>query len=161
VKSPVIKEIFIADRMLGKLARYLRLIGYDVTYPQPCSDAKLVAMARSQSRVLLTRDRGIMDRASALAGNPQVVHITSAEVLSQLSQLRDQGWISRVGTPRCSICNTPLHAMDPQTSRHLLPPFILASQNSFLYCPSCNMVLWEGSHWRHFRKAIEVVMPRG
>jgi uncharacterized protein with PIN domain len=66
--------------MLGRLARYLRLMGYDVSYPPPGPDARLIAVARAEGRVLLTRDRGIKQRVGPRAGNPVVVEIQSSEI---------------------------------------------------------------------------------
>jgi uncharacterized protein with PIN domain len=142
---------FIADRMLGRLARYLRLMGHDVSYPPPSSDARLVAMARAEDRVLLTRDHGISLREGPRDGNPVVVEISSCEIMEQLAQLVEAGWVTRFLAPRCSLCNARLEALEEREARHLLPPFTLATHCLYLYCGSCNIVLWEGSHWEHFR----------
>lgn len=143
---------FIADRMLGKLARYLRLMGYDASYPPPIPDAHLIALAQAEGRVLLTRDRAISMREGPRSGNPQVVEIWASEVIEQLAQLVDEGWVTRILEPRCSACNTHLEGMAEWEARHLLPFFTLATQSNFLYCSSCNIVLWEGSHWERFRE---------
>ena len=147
-----------ADRMLGRLARYLRMIGYDVAYPPPCPDSRLIAMARSQGRVLLTCDRGITRRVSAMMGSPQVVEIKATDVENQIAQLAADNWIGHVYHPRCASCNTPLMGIKPMEARHLLPPFTLATQISYLFCPCCNMVFWRGSHWKHFMNTISHVM---
>lgn len=149
---------FIADRMLGRLARYLRLIGYDVSYPPACPDARLIGIARGEKRVLLTRDRGILEQESALKGRPEVVEITSVEVLDQIAQLAEEGWISRILAPRCALCNTPLFEPSVDEARHLLPPYVLATQCSLLCCDSCNIILWKGSHWKHFRRSISKIL---
>jgi uncharacterized protein with PIN domain len=141
---------FIADRMLGRLARYMRLLGYDVSYPPPIPDAQLVGMARREGRILLTRDRGITAGSGPRAGNPRVVELVSTEVLEQISQLTAEGWITRAFDPRCSVCNTPLRDIPEWEARHLLPPFTLATQCLFHHCSECNTVFWEGSHWIHF-----------
>ena len=145
------KPLFIADRMLGRLARYLRLVGYDVSYPPSCPDANLLSLAQSEGRVLLTRDRGIFFREGPRNGNPQVVKIRSAEVLEQLAQLVEEGLVTCIQEPRCSICNTLLEGLPGWEARHLLHPYTLATHSFFLCCRSCNMVLWEGSHWERFR----------
>ena len=101
VKGSERESRFIADRMLGRLARYLRLIGYDVSYPPTCPDAELIGLARSEKRVLLTRDRGILGQESALKGRPEVVEISSVEVLDQIAQLAEEGWIP-IFSPRAA-----------------------------------------------------------
>ncbi len=142
---------FIADRMLGRLARYLRLLGYDVSYPPSGTDARLLAFARREGRILLTRDQGITAREGPRAGSPPVVEICSSDVLEQLAQLAREGWVTRFHEPRCSGCNVPLHALAEREARHLLPHYVLATQSCYLYCRPCNTTLWEGSHWEGFR----------
>jgi len=145
---------FIADRMLGRLARYLRILGYDVAYPAPCSDALLVMQARREKRVLLTRDREIIEGAGSYSGYPPVVEMRSQSVLQQIEQLVGEGWIDRARNPRCSLCNRALKEMPHWEARHLTPPFTHATQVSFLYCGPCNLILWEGSHWDLFRRRL-------
>lgn len=145
---------FLADRMLGKLARYLRILGYDVAYPAPCSDALLIAQARRENRVLLTRDRGIMGALASYSGHPEVVEIRSPSVLQQIDQMVSEGWIDRARSPRCPLCNQALKEMPYWEARHLTPPFTHATQLSFLHCGPCNLILWEGSHWDLFRHRL-------
>ncbi len=140
--------------MLGKLARYLRLLGYDVEYPGPGPDSLLLARARREDRVLLTRDRLLCRTAERTGERPKVVEIRSDAVLEQLSQMANEGWLGEAGNPRCSLCNRPLEDLSPEEARHLLPPFTFAVHIRFLHCPGCNTVLWEGSHWERFRKRI-------
>lgn len=146
---------FIADRMLGRLARYLRLMGYDVWYPPASSDARLIATAKAERRVLLTRDHGICVRNGPRGGNPTVVEISSPQIMSQLRQLVEEGWIMDFKEPRCSLCNSQLEPMAAWEARHLLPPFTCATQDNYLFCRSCNTIFWEGSHWERFRKRIK------
>lgn len=140
--------------MLGRLARYLRLLGYDVVYPDPCSDAGLIALARREGRILLTRDRGILQRAGPASGSPRVVLIMSDGVMEQIAQLTLEGWIGAPGNPRCVSCNLPLSYISAHEARHLVPPYTLAAQTNFLYCAGCNSVLWEGSHLERFRERL-------
>ena len=154
LKTPDPGPRFVADRMLGRLARYLRLLGYDTSYPPPGPDASLIARAQAEERILLTRDHGISMREGPCAGNPRVVEVSSSEVLDQLVQLSACGLIPEIRDPRCSVCNHPLQDIEECEARHLLPPFTLATHDSFFYCSSCNTVMWEGSHWVHFRNRV-------
>lgn len=149
-----ISHRFLADRMLGRLARYLRLMGHDVAYPGPCSDACLLAMAQEEGRVLLTRDHGILERLGAAGGTPQVVLLSSQVVTEQVAQLAAEGWLRHPGPPRCASCNRLLEAIDQSEARHLVHPYTFASQARFMYCRGCNQVLWEGSHLDKFRQRI-------
>lgn len=155
------QPLFIADRMLGRLARYLRMLGYDVAYPPPCADARLIAMARSEHRVLITRDRGITRGECARKGSPRAVEIDADEVEEQVSQLAGEGWLKSIHASRCGSCNTLLERMSTDEARHLLPPFTAATQCEFLYCSNCNVIFWRGSHWSHFMNMISKVLgPR-
>lgn len=148
---------FVADRMLGRLAKYLRLMGYDVSYPQPCADRRLLGIARSEGRILLTRDSEIARAGTDQGELPPVIYIASTEVHDQVTQLAKEGFISRLLPPRCAECNTLLERMSFQEGRHLAPRFIVSKHYSFQYCRSCNIVLWEGSHWeRFYRMASEL-----
>lgn len=138
--------------MLGRLARYLRFLGYDVSYPPPSTDTALIAAARAEGRVLLTRDRGILERA--YGGKPVVVEIASSSVLEQVAQLYSEGWLGGRFPPRCCECNSRLEEISSEEARHLVPPFVLAVQVRFARCAVCNAVLWEGSHWESFHAAI-------
>ncbi len=140
---------FLADRMLGRLARYLRLLGYDVAYPPPGPDSALMARARSENRVLLTRDRGICERAAA--GAPVVVEILSDAVLEQVEQLRSQGWLAGRLPPRCCECNRRLEEIPRLEAMQLVPPYVHSAHIRYVWCPGCNAVYWEGSHWECFR----------
>jgi hypothetical protein len=140
--------------MLGKLARYLRMSGYDTDYPPVSDDPSLLALTRREGRILLTRDSGIASSASASSGRPRVVEMLSDEVVKQMRQLVDEGWVKGIYPPRCPACNTLLADMALVEARHLLHPFTLATQTAFLYCPGCNILLWEGTHWMHFQEII-------
>ncbi len=147
---------FLADRMLGRLARYLRLLGYDVSYPEPCEDAGLVAMAMSEGRVLLTRDLGFLERIGPARGNPKVVILRSSVVTEQVAQLASEGWLDRPGPPRCASCNRLLEDIDLLEARHLVPPYTFSVHTRFLYCHGCNRVYWEGSHLERFRRRLRL-----
>jgi uncharacterized protein with PIN domain len=153
--------------MLGRLARYLRLLGHDVSYPDPCADAGLVAMAQNEGRVLLTRDQGILERLGPAGGNPRVVILRSQVVTQQVAQLAAEGWLQCPGPPRCASCNRTLEHLDAFEARHLVPPYTYAVHSRFMYCRSCNHVLWEGSHLERFRRRISMshcasgLPPRG
>jgi uncharacterized protein with PIN domain len=150
---------FLADRMLGKLARYLRMIGCDTSYPPPSTDRELMARARKESRILLTRDTGIGESESVRRGRPVVVEIRCDDVRGQLRQMAAEGWVKAIESPRCPLCNTQPEYMPLGEARHLLYPFTVANQAAFFYCPSCNIMLWEGSHWEHFREMISGIFP--
>jgi hypothetical protein len=147
-------KAFVADRMLGKLARYLRLMGYDVLYPPPMPDQRLAAVAQREGRLLLTRDRELVDRQRKLGSNPPVVEIKSERADLQLRQLVEEGLVEGCSRPRCGDCNSELRKLPRDVARHLVHPYTAAVTEAFYFCPRCNIIFWDGSHWRRFRKIV-------
>jgi uncharacterized protein with PIN domain len=140
----------LADGMLGRLTKWLRILGYDTTYNPHLDDNELVRRARAEGRWLLTRDH-------ELAGRPGVhsLLVESERLPAQIAQVR-----SRVGPAtarpfsRCPVCNAPLVETSPQDVRGQVPPFVLQSHSRFRRCPSCDRIYWPGSHWRRMREQL-------
>jgi len=134
---------FIADVMLGKLAKRLRLLGFDVLYDPACEDNEVLHLALNQDRVILTRDTGLASRP--LAHNH--IMIVSDLVDEQLHQVleafspRDDGSLTR-----CSVCNEPLSVLDRRDARDLVPDHVYATATGFWYCARCEKAYWKGSH---------------
>lgn len=130
--------------MLGTLARWLRAIGHDVLYERDIDDAELVSRAIAEDRVILTRDRRLVERR--LAANH--VLIDSDEIELQLRQVVEAQDLDRRVRPfgRCLDCNTPLVPMSVGEARGRVPPYVAASQRSFRHCPTCDRVYWRATH---------------
>ncbi|MCK5352168.1 hypothetical protein KAJ77_06300, partial [bacterium] len=133
-----------ADKMLGSLAKKLRLLGIDTVYLKDTDDSELKYLVRSQSRILLTRNmnlsRNLGDLAWLITGND-----AREEFLSIIQKLSA---IDRQPDPfsRCLQCNDELVPLDRTRVRDKVPPYVLESKNSFHGCPSCGRVYWEGTH---------------
>lgn len=148
---------FIADGMLGRLARWLRILGYDVIYSARLDDAELARMARIENRILLTRDTGLVKRKGV-----KFVLVKSDDVYEQLRQLLDELQLSldAAAFSRCSECNTPLVDVHPESVASEIPPYVLATQTRFRRCPGCGRVYWRGTHWEKMRQKIREVGAR-
>jgi uncharacterized protein with PIN domain len=133
---------FVADVMLGRLARWLRALGCDTLYFRDAPDARLLGLALRESRRLLTRDAALARRARALG------FLVRAERLDD--QLREvaTGCDLSGGRPlrRCLECNAVLAPAPPATVQERVPPYTLATQREFWRCPVCHRVFWPGSH---------------
>ncbi|MEA3346188.1 MAG: Mut7-C RNAse domain-containing protein [Chloroflexota bacterium] len=140
----------LADGMLGRLAKWLRILGYDTVYDPHLDDNELVRRARAEGRVLLTRDHELAERPGVHS-----LLIESGELLNQLGQVRDRLGRAK-GSPfsRCPVCNTPLVSLSPQEVKGHVPPFVLRSHSRFRRCPSCDKIYWPGSHWKRMREQI-------
>lgn len=142
---------FAADAMLGRLARWLRVLGYDTSYDEGIDDAVLVRHANEEGRVLLTRDRHLMRELRP----PRGIELRHDDPLEQLLQvvnaLELTGPVAMFS--RCMLCNTPLA---PSTEK---PPLDIAPAGPVLHCPTCGRLYWEGSHARRMRAALTRVLP--
>jgi uncharacterized protein len=144
--SPSHAPRFLADAMLGRLARWLRVLDYDAEYATG-SDAEIAERARAEGRHVLTRDRRLA--ADTLAMGSLLVQ--SQEPLVQLKEVveRFRLQIPRELFQRCLLCNVPLEAVGPD-SRHDAPPGVVVDRR----CPRCGRVYWEGSHTKRMRAAL-------
>ncbi len=135
---------FIADAMLGRLARWLRIIGYDVTYESSISDDDLIAKAIREHRVILTMDRKLTDRESAR--NSLLIKSPSyKEQLKQVITHYNIDYKSGIFT-RCLICNGLLEPVGKEKIKDKVPPYVYSTQDEFDICPQCGRIYWSGTH---------------
>jgi len=150
---------FSADAMLGKLAHWLRLLGFDCSYESDIADATLVRRAIEQGRVILTRDRALPDEWWL----PEI-HVVQAErTFEQLKEVVLRFDLADGVRPlsRCSECNRPLARVAAANLSGCAPAQILATQDSLQACPGCGRVYWEGSHTRRIRRVVEQLLASG
>jgi uncharacterized protein with PIN domain len=133
---------FVADAMLGKLARWLRALGYDTLYLREAPDARLLALALGERRLLLTRDVRLARRARD-AG----LLIRADRLDEQLGEVAAaRGLTGRAPLSRCLECNGRLLPADPASVRAEVPPYTFATQRAFRRCQGCGRVFWPGTH---------------
>ncbi len=135
---------FIADVMLGSLAKHLRLLGYDVLYDSTLNDNAIIRLALEQERVILTRDLPLTRRP--LAANHMFVN-------DQILDLQIRQVVSAYPLPpkvlpltRCSGCNGVLVRILRNEVKDLVPEHVYEEQRQFWRCPDCGKVYWKGSH---------------
>lgn len=143
--------------MLGRLARWLRVLGYDTWYDDRVADPVLVELAQAEERVLLTRDRHLLRELRPLR---------SLEVRDDdpLRQLHDVVRALELSPPaelftRCMLCNAMLLELPSVEAAPLLPPGVCERPGPVRRCPSCARLYWDGSHVRRMRAAFERVLP--
>jgi uncharacterized protein with PIN domain len=144
---------FIADAMLGRLARWLRILGFDTAYEAHIPDGDLVRRALEEDRLLLTRDRALPEEWQ-VSGIYVVVAEKVSEQLRELARAFPLADGARLFT-RCSCCNTPLASATRQEVEGQAPLRVLAVEQRFLRCPECERVYWRGSHTRRMRRVLE------
>ncbi|MCD4738505.1 MAG: Mut7-C RNAse domain-containing protein [Anaerolineae bacterium] len=142
----------LADAMLGKLARWLRLLGYDTLYLQ-ADDALLAHRARCEERLLLTRDHELAERRGL-----DTLLISSEVLEEQLGQvLRAIGAPLEPARPRCMECNSPLRELTVAEARGQVPTYVAQTQTEFHQCPTCQRITWPGTHWDGIQQRLERV----
>jgi hypothetical protein len=146
------EERFLADCMLGRLAKWLRILGYDTHYRRMPSGESARAPDGGEDRRLLTR-------REALKGRPGVVFIRSDHVGEQLRQMAEEGWIRpdpERTFRRCPVCNNPLEEVDLESTRERVPDYVFHRHApDFRRCPACGRHYWHGSHRERMRAQLE------
>ena len=147
---------FIVDLNVGRLARRLRMMGYDAVFINGLDDDELVRIALREGRILLTKDQGIMRRRIVACGKVRALLITDGDVRRQLRQVVRAFDLEAGSRPftRCMECNEPLHARTKAEVRHLVPPYVYATQDQYMQCPRCGRVYWRGTHWERMNHEI-------
>ena len=148
---------FIVDVMLGKLAKWLRILGYDTLYRRDWEDEELLARADAEDRVLLTADREVIQRRR---GNKKV-YISAArwpEQLRQLAQALPLKLDMEGIFTRCIECNVLLEPLPKEGARGRVPPYVFATQEEFGQCPVCGRIYWRGTHFAHALAAVESIL---
>jgi hypothetical protein len=149
---------FICDDNLGKLAKYLRLLGFDTFFAEPIADSELLAAAASQERFLLTRDHSLRDKSHPYG----MLLIENDEALAQLSEviksLNLQVRTADLFT-RCSRCNEVCHSVRKEEIAERAFPYILKTQDNISECRSCRRLYWKGTHYRHLLAELRSVIP--
>ena len=148
---------FAADAMLGRLARWLRALGWDTSYDESLSDPVLVQQANAQHRILLTRDRHLLRELRP----ERALEIRQDDPLQQLHAVATGLALdppSELFT-RCLLCNAPLQELDAAQAQPLLPPGVRDVPGPVRRCPQCGRLYWQGSHVRRMRAALQRVLP--
>lgn len=132
----------LADCMLGRLARWLRLLGYDTAYENDAADHELAHRARAEGRILLTGDHELANRRGL-----HTLLVESERLEEQVERVQEA-----IGPPpdpalsRCSVCNAVLEDISPAQVADRVPPYVLKTQSEFRVCPGCERVYWPGTH---------------
>lgn len=145
---------FLVDRMLGKLARELRMLGYDAIYYRGEDPYPLIQRARQEGRTILTRNTKLLPRKP----EDHIVWVTKDNPTLQLKELIEKAYISldeEALFSRCLLCNSPLDEIPRDEAEGKVPDFIFYQQKAFFRCPQCHKIYWEGSHPANMQRRIQ------
>lgn len=140
--------------MLGKLAKWLRMLGYDTSYIPDADDDELVRIAVREDRILLTRDRVLCDRRMVRKRCVFVDWGSTKEQVRQVIRELDLQVDRRNLFTRCAVCNGEIAPMSKLDVEGRVPPYVYATQPEFGYCAGCDRIYWRGTHVQHVLEAL-------
>ncbi len=149
-KSP---PCFVADVMLGRLAKWLRIAGFDVLYSNRFADDELVRLSNGEGRILLSRDTRLLVRRAV----NRFIFLESEDVRDQLKQVFRSAHVAHLPAllSRCLSCNEPLAEVPRESVSELVPAYIFRTQPHFKACPRCRKVYWAGTHRQSVLRTLE------
>ena len=144
----------LVDAMLGRLVRWLRLMGYDAAYWRDGSDEALIAAARAEGRLIVTRDHALAGRRGVRA-----VLIAAEGLDEQIVEARTALGGAPAPFTRCSACGGELTDLPYEAARDLVPPYVWQTQTQFSRCALCGRVYWRGTHWPALQRRLAQDQP--
>ena len=160
-KMPVLQDReskpprFVADVMLGRLAKWLRIAGFDVLYSNRFSDNELISLSNDDDRILLSLDSRLLIRKSVR----NFIFLKSWDLQEQIKQILGFTHSGRFPAPlsRCLSCNEALIDTPRESVRNRVPVYVYKTQSRFKLCPRCRKVFWSGTHRRSVLKFLEAL----
>jgi uncharacterized protein with PIN domain len=145
---------FLADRMLGKLVKELRMLGYDTIYYRGEDAHQMIQWARQEGRVILTQNTKLIPK------RPEdcIIRMTDNNPVLQLKELIQKGHISLNAEnlfSRCLLCNVLIDEIPRGEAEGKVPDFIFYQQKEFYRCPQCGRIYWQGSHQKNMQKKVD------
>ncbi len=136
---------FLADSSLGRLSKWLRILGYDTAYYRGGADRSFLRKAEKEGRAVLTRRKDVLKRNHSGV----VVFVEHDHVEDQIGEIL--GKLSLVPQPEifftiCLECNTPLKEVTRDEVRSRIPDYVYQTQQEFRRCPACGRIYWPGTH---------------
>jgi len=145
---------FICDDNLGKLAKWLRTMGYDTLFFLDIEDTELFSKALKESRIILSRDTELKRFRSA---EKNLLLLSSNEPLEQLKEVLkkfNSKPDEKILFTRCLVCNEVLVSVPKKEVENKVPPFVFKTQENFVYCSKCDKLYWGGTHVKNLKKKI-------
>ncbi|WP_308368154.1 MULTISPECIES: Mut7-C RNAse domain-containing protein [unclassified Microbulbifer] len=154
--QPLREPRFVLDCHLGRLARYLRMLGFDTLYRPDYHDDTLLQISLKQKRILLTRDRGLLKRSELEHG----YYVRATKPRQQLAEVVQRLQLERRALPfsRCIACNGTLAAVTKRAVEPLLPENTRHYFHEFFQCRDCRRVYWKGSHFERMQLLVQEVL---
>jgi uncharacterized protein with PIN domain len=155
-KQPLRITRFILDAHLGKLAKYLRMLGFDTLYRNDFGDNEIIQIAQQENRIILSRDKLLLKSTGVDHG----YYVRSIEKHEQLVEIvKKFDLYSQFNSfSRCMTCNALLQKKIRSEVREMVNPETFAAFNEFFFCPDCRKVFWKGSHFERMERLILAII---
>ena len=147
---------FLADSMLGSLARWLRMLGHDVVYNVKLDDSALLELTKKENRILLTKDLELYQRA--IGRDLDAFYVEGKTESERLAELAKRFGITLeidMDKSHCPVCNTPLKSVQKEQLKDELQKNTFTYHDKFWKCPNCGQVYWQGAHWRQINNTLD------
>jgi len=144
---------FLVDFMLGRLCKWLRLLGYDASYFVSDKKSELIYQSIKEGRIILTRDHRLSKKKAIklIIINSDLLEEQLKQIFSELSIKVDPENIFT----RCLVCNQVLMEAEKEKVRDKVPSYVFQTQKEFSYCSSCQKIYWKGTHWNLANQLLE------
>jgi len=154
---------FIVDNNVGKLARWLRLMGYDTVLLKQKDDGQMIQIALGEDRVILTKDGQFMRRRLVTSGKIKTIHIGRDDPKLQVQEVVKTLKLNYRFNPfsLCLECNQALIARDKEQVKDLVPARVFETQAQYMQCPACHRIYWPGTHWQAMVKKLQDLQGGG
>ena len=142
--------------MLGTLAKWLRICGYDTEYVREENDDEIIEKAKEEGRVVITRDKELFRRCK------NAILVESNGIEEQLQKVFKEANISineENLLTRCTLCNVPVEEIEKEKVEGKVPPHAYEIHDEFWICPKCKRIYWMGTHWENMEKMIKKILP--
>jgi uncharacterized protein with PIN domain len=150
---------FIVDANAGKLARWLRMLGYDTLFVNDIDDDELVSIGLKEHRLIITKDTQVMLRRAVTSGKVKALLVTQDDPKAQFRQLVDTLKLNRGKQfTRCLECNALLVPRGRDEVEGLVPPYVFQTQTQYYQCPECQRVYWRATHWQHMIQELDTLL---
>ena len=149
-------EKFIVDNNVGKLARWLRMMGYDTLLFYGLDDGLMVKLALAQSRTIITKDTEFMKRRAVTTHRVRTVLVSGDDPELQMQKVITELRLDTHHKPftRCLECNAVLQFRDRERVEDKVPPHVYERQEYYMECPDCHRLYWQGTHWEDMHRKL-------
>ena len=147
---------FIVDHNVAKLARWLRMMGYDATVFNQPDDWEMIRTALAENRIIITKDTGVMKRRVITSGKLSALLVSTDDPEKQMQQVIETFELNDSNSfSLCLECNVPLISIKREEVKDRVPAYVYDTRTQFVECQVCHRVYWKGTHWKAMIKTLE------